>query len=238
MPPAKMSLFSSLHTSLLTWWQDVPLPSADLTGPPIFQSWHEFDAATQKWTPISATASRPPRADDPAKLPSDPDSTCSDPGLNLVTWNVDASTYLPGARISAIVSHILSLTPAADVVFFQEVSRPALAALLETAQIRQAFFSTEADDASSWERAAPFANITLLSKSRFGYPRGGSAAAVDGLRIGPVWRVRFPSRFGRDALCCDVLLDSSGRSRLPSTREETAAPSSRIRLINVHLDLL
>lgn len=77
---------------------------------------------------------------------------------------------------------------------------------------------------------ASFASITLLSKSRFGYPRGGLA---DCPRIGPVWRVKFPSRFGRDALCCNILV-KSGRPR-----SSTGQPApSRIRLINGHLDSL
>lgn len=41
------------------------------------------------------------------------------------------------------------------------------------------------------------------------------------MSLGPVWRVKYLSRFSRDALCCDIFLSAS-----------------RIRLINVHLDSL
>ncbi|KAF4456289.1 Endonuclease Exonuclease phosphatase family [Fusarium albosuccineum] len=47
---------------------------------------------------------------------------------------------------------------------------------------------------------------------------------------GPVWRVNFPSRFDRDALCCDVYVSS------PSS--DNPSKPSRLRLVNVHLDSL
>lgn len=54
-----------------------------------------------------------------------------------------------------------------------------------------------------------------------------------------VWRVKYPSRFGRDALCCDILLPPTSSSSLGTgpTRETETEPS-RIRLINVHLNSL
>jgi tyrosyl-DNA phosphodiesterase 2 len=56
--------------------------------------------------------------------------------------------------------------------------------------------------------------MMLLSKDRF-----------NSSSLGPVWRVKYPSRFGRDALCCDASVPSS-----PSNE------TSQLRLINVHLD--
>jgi tyrosyl-DNA phosphodiesterase 2 len=54
---------------------------------------------------------------------------------------------------------------------------------------------------------------------------------TDGILLGAVWRTSLPSRFGRDALCCDLILKSSNK--------HTSGKSSlRIRLINVHLDSL
>lgn len=47
-----------------------------------------------------------------------------------------------------------------------------------------------------------------------------------GARLGTVWRITYPSRFGRDALCCDIFTSRDGQE------------SYRIRLINVHLDSL
>lgn len=47
-PAKKMSLFHFLGVGFLSWWQDVPLPSGDLTAPPTFHSWHGFDATSEK----------------------------------------------------------------------------------------------------------------------------------------------------------------------------------------------
>ncbi|EYE96004.1 uncharacterized protein EURHEDRAFT_411749 [Aspergillus ruber CBS 135680] len=67
--------------------------------------------------------------------------------------------------------------------------------------------------------------MTLVSKSRFCNP---SSAAKHTATIGPIWRVKYPSRFERDTLCCDILLSS-----LDMTQDVCC-----IRLINVHLDSL
>ncbi|CAG7920133.1 unnamed protein product [Penicillium olsonii] len=48
---------------------------------------------------------------------------------------------------------------------------------------------------------------------------------------GPVWRIRYPSRFARDALVCDIFLPGSNES--PSD-----SPTKPTRLVNVHLDSL
>jgi tyrosyl-DNA phosphodiesterase 2 len=67
-----------------------------------------------------------------------------------------------------------------------------------------------------------FISITLVSKLW---------VATDGILLGAIWRCSLPSRFGRDALCCDLIFNSSS--------EHTSGRSSfRIRLINVHLDSL
>ncbi|TXC06551.1 hypothetical protein FocTR4_00010535 [Fusarium oxysporum f. sp. cubense] len=52
-------------------------------------------------------------------------------------------------------------------------------------------------------------------------------SANHGFKVGPVWRVKYPSRFGRDALCCDV-----------SVRSSPINETCQLRLINVHLDSL
>jgi tyrosyl-DNA phosphodiesterase 2 len=44
--------------------------------------------------------------------------------------------------------------------------------------------------------------------------------------LGAIWRIALPSRFERDALCCDLLVNPSSRC------------ATRIRLANVHLDSL
>ncbi|EPE30272.1 DNase I-like protein [Glarea lozoyensis ATCC 20868] len=137
----------------------------------------------------------------------------------IVTWNIDATSTLPESRISAIISHILGLGPKVDVILLQEVSRAALAFLLSDSRIQDGWFSSEAGD-TSWEGQS-FASLTLMSRSRFAYTKDKSISSMGRLVLGPVWRVKYPSRFGRDALCCDIFINSS-----------------RIRLVNVHLDSL
>ncbi|UPK91554.1 hypothetical protein LCI18_002489 [Fusarium solani-melongenae] len=139
-----------------------------------------------------------------------------DPKFRIVTWNVDAGAHFSDSRLEAIVSHILDLKPVTDIIFFQEVSKPALLHLLQDARIRESWFSTEADT-TNWG-GHMFATMMLVSKARF----GPSA-------LGPVWRVKFPSRFGRDALCSDMFVSSS---------TDDSSQISRLRLINVHLDSL
>ena len=64
--------------------------------------------------------------------------------------------------------------------------------------------------------------MTLVSRAWL------SHSGPNNVTLGPVWRVNYPSHFQRDALCCDVLLPSNG----------STSSSSRVRLVNVHLDSL
>ncbi|KAK4145042.1 DNase I-like protein [Dichotomopilus funicola] len=151
--------------------------------------------------------------------------------LNLVTWNVDYSSPYAAKRITAILSHIFSLTPAIDVIFMQEVSRDAYLTLLASPDIRRNWLLSDANGVLPTNQQ--FTTITLLSRSRF------SASP----NTGPVWRVPYPSRFGRDALCAGIFLPSHTHH---SNRHPTENPNlamhnrhhHRVRLINVHLDSL
>ncbi|KAG6363354.1 hypothetical protein INS49_008451 [Diaporthe citri] len=112
-----------------------------------------------------------------------------------------------------------------DIVFFQEVSRKALTHLLQSDRFREHWVSSEVDE-TNWAEV-PFATMTLLSRSSFCNPENtpdstSSSTADAGSGICPVWRIKYPSRFKRDALCCDIFW---GRE-------------TRIRLVNVHLDSL
>jgi len=49
--------------------------------------------------------------------------------------------------------------------------------------------------------------MTLVSGSRLTDPQNAA--------LGPIWRVKYPSRFERDALCCDILLPSHGPAKTP-----------------------
>ena len=216
-----MGFLSRLHNQFLSWYQDTPLPTDEPDATPIFQTWHEFDDAKERW--VSIDAARTTSSLGARQKTAGQDSQ----SLVLVTWNVASSLPLPTSRISAIVSRILSLTPAVDIIFLQEVSRAALSVMLNDVRIRQHWFSSEVD-AADWGGHL-FASMTLLSKARFTYPKGSSEMST----LGPVWKVKYPSRFGREALCCDIFV--------PSPSPAPAAignPNARFRLVNVHLDSL
>ncbi|KAJ4386011.1 hypothetical protein N0V93_008902 [Gnomoniopsis smithogilvyi] len=158
------------------------------------------------------------------------------PELQLLTWNIDAFSESHDLRMEGILSEVrrmVSHDSGPDIVFFQEVSREALAYLLRNHWVRETWILSEVDE-TNWANVS-FATVTLLSRFRFGSAlnKSGRQPEVntssisvpnDGVfSLGPVWRVKYPSRYGRDALCCDILWNKA---------------TSRIRLINVHLDSL
>ena len=173
---------------------------------PSFQKWHTFDR--EQWMPFT----------------SDKTSTSGTKHqwaglMRLVSWNVNADAPLPKTRMSALLRAI-ETTGAADVVFLQEVSRKGLTALLEDSWIQQNWYISDVDACAFGTQK--FISITLVSKLWL---------ATEGVLLGAIWRVALPSRFGRDALCCDLIFDSSRKQT--SGKEPT-----RVRLINVHLDSL
>jgi tyrosyl-DNA phosphodiesterase 2 len=115
---------------------------------------------------------------------------------------------------------VIKTTGAADIIFLQEVSREALTALLEEPWIKKNWYTSDVDVSAFGTQN--FISITLVSKVW---------VATDSILLGAIWRISLPSHYGRDALCCDLILNSS--------RKHTSDRSSlRIRLINVHLDSL
>lgn len=227
-----MSFASSIRTRYLAWSHSTPLPDLSDAAPPVFQHWHVFDKSTCKWATVQPGSINNPRLSETSTPMS------QTPDLRLLTWNIDAFGDKHESRMEGILSELEQMLAGGrgpDVVFFQEVSRRALAYLLQHAWARESWISSEADDAN-WA-GVPFATATLLSRSRFGMlPRGpdskhgstgpSSAAANNGsFSLGPVWRVKYRSRFDRDALCCDIFWN---RGTSPT----------RIRLVNVHLDSL
>ncbi|KAI1076180.1 Endonuclease/exonuclease/phosphatase [Whalleya microplaca] len=216
-----MAFFSRIRTQFLSWAQDTPLPAGLSDAAPIFQAWHGYDPVTEQWTIINTGHTARSRNG------TDEGGSSGGSKLTLVTWNVDSTSSLTESRISAILSHISKQTPTVDIIFFQEVSRLALNTLLKDSRIRNDWFSSEADE-TNWEGQS-FASMTLLSRSRFRDTKESPGKAT----LGPIWRYKYPSRFGRDALCCDVFLPSLQAG--PLTHELT---DSRIRLVNVHLDSL
>ncbi|KAH7311569.1 Endonuclease/exonuclease/phosphatase [Stachybotrys elegans] len=207
--------------------QLLPCQTTPCPPPPyvdwVQQPWHEFQpySGGNQWTALETKYPSPATEDSS----SQDDRPVKNQKLRIVTWNVDAAGIRPRARIAALLAHILSLSPPVDVIFLQEVSKLALGVILENTRVRASWFSTDRDG-SRWS-GQPFANVTLLSRARFCHN-------VDMVRrgrkmvLGRVYRIKYKSRYGRDALCCDVHVDSC--SCAPQTDDAC------VRLINVHLD--
>ncbi|KAM0355698.1 hypothetical protein ACHAPU_000083 [Fusarium lateritium] len=173
-----------------------------LGASPVPESWHQFSVSTESWAPVRPCSPSCQVPDVGRNL---------DPDLTVVSWNIDAGEISSKERAEAILSHIFGL-PKVDIIFFQEVSKPTLAHLLEDPRIRQSWYSSE-KDLTSWGGHL-FATMTLLSKDHF-----------TSSNLGSQWRVKYPSRLGRDALCCDIFVPSLSHK-------------IQLRLINVHLDSL
>lgn len=221
-----MSFISSIRTRYLAWSNSTPLPDLPDAPPPVFQRWNAFDETNRKWVPVQPGhigAGAVTQASTPAS---------QTPTLRLVTWNVDAFGDRHESRMDGILSRLQQMVidgSGPDIVFFQEVSRKALIHLLQAAWVREHWILSEADDAN-WADV-PFATMTLLSRSSFDVLSGAperrpeatsASVASTGSAFCPVWRIRYPSRFKRDALCCDIFWGNE----------------TRVRLVNVHLDSL
>ena len=212
-----MAFISRFRGQILSWWQDTPLPGGS-AGNAVFQSWHAFDPASECWSPFDGARSSGATAErDIVRDAADP--------LVVVTWNIDYNSALAASRISALISLILALSPAVDVILLQEVPRTALSFLFGDVRIRRDWIVSEGSAASFGPQS--FISVTLMSRARFGQP----GKSPDSPTLGRVWRVKYPSRFGRDALCCDIFVPSS-------TQPPGETTLTRIRLINVHLDSL
>lgn len=127
------------------------------------QPWHAFRAhsAGHRWATLETHQVCPTTkcTSSPAPRPAE------NQRLTIVTWNVDAASLRPRARITALLSHILTLAPAIDVIFLQEVSRLVLNVIMEDPRVCAGWFSTDTDG-TYWGRQ-PFATMTLLSRARF-----------------------------------------------------------------------
>lgn len=172
--------------------------------------------------------------------------------LTLVTWNVDAFSSLPQTRLAAILDAVRDQQP--DILFLQEVSRLAMEHLLQDPWIRSHWYVSDAGAAQWGSDTSGFSTVTLVSR-RFGWAASagvGSAGSVGSASsagsgspiLGALWRVDFPSLFGRYAICCEILM--AGRRRDESVESVESAESAEsgegapevVRLVNVHLDSL
>lgn len=143
-----------------------------------------FNPCTRHWVPI------------PLGLPTANQNLTA---LSLSTWNIDAFSPRPIARATAIIDRLLACpSTTSGVIFLQGVSREVRAYLLCDARIRAGFLTTDAEDKTAFN-GVPFTTMTLLSKARFTSYTTSTVAT-------PVTRLKFPSQYGRDALCTDVFL--------------------------------
>ncbi|KAH8798598.1 Endonuclease/Exonuclease/phosphatase family protein [Xylogone sp. PMI_703] len=206
--------FSSIHTPILEKSRYTPSPIEKLDILLTFQTWNKYDSSNDEWVDIDMSSDNVQHVKEHKANQS--------PNLVLATWNLNHSLPLLESRISAIVSHIADLTPAVDIIFFQEVSRSALEILLNDFRIQRSWFSSEADETNLI--LSPLTTMILLSKSRF----ASEEESVGKVGLGPVWRVHYRSHSERDALCCDIFPPSS----------LTKSSGRGIRLVNIHLDSL
>lgn len=214
LPLSTMDLIHFLSQNIMSLWQKTTTTGLDPAASK-FQSWHYFDPA-EKWIPVRSNDTSQP-AEAKKENPSN---------LVLATWNIDAFALQPKERIAEIINVITGLNPTVDIIFLQEVSKAALEQILQDERIQSCWFSSERDK-TSWG-GHQFATMTLVSKARFGST--SDPGISNGL--GPIWRVKspwYPSRFDRDALCCDVFIASP---------QESEPSPTMIRLVNVHLDSL
>jgi len=151
--------------------------------------------------------------------------------FSLITQNLDAISPRPVERAKLLLDGILKDSKRPDIIFLQEVTSDVRTSILSTPKVREAFLVTDAEDQTSFE-GVPFANMTLLSSKRFAFDLE-SQKEDDGVErgkkfiLGPVSRVKLPSKCRRCALSVDIIT--------PST---LSTPSTTCRLVNVHLDSL
>jgi tyrosyl-DNA phosphodiesterase 2 len=201
-------MLSHLQSHALSFWHQVPLPSCIQASLPKFQSWYEF--SSHEWVPTKGLP--PPRA------PPTPAGQNTSAELLLVTWNIDGSGSAPDARAVALIGSLQIASP--DLICLQEVCESALATLLASPWMQTHWYSSEPNQGFK-NTGQKFRSMTLVSKS---------CLQKYQISLGPLWRVPLPSRFQRDALCCDLLLQSSA--------SQGKQQRTRLRLINVHLDSL
>ncbi|KAG1769114.1 hypothetical protein EV702DRAFT_1142365, partial [Suillus placidus] len=147
--------------------------------------------------------------------------------FSLITQNFDAFSSRPVARANLLLGGILEESKRPDIIFLQEVTSDVRTSILGNPKVREAFLVTDAEDQTSFE-GVPFANMTLLSSKRFAFDlelqKEDGVERGEKFMLGPVSRVKLPSKYGRCALSVDIIP--------PST------PTTTCRLVNVHLDSL
>ena len=140
-----------------------------------------------------------------------------EPRIRLISWNVDNSEIAPAARTQSIIEHIDWLSTYGpgpiDVILFQEVCPAALQSILSMNFVQEYYLVSDIDPLN-WRGPNPsFGSVTLVLKDSALYGAGYA------------YRVPYPSHMSRDALCCDLVIQTGQHIKL-------------FRVINVHLDSL
>ena len=177
-----------------------------------------FKPSTRLWAPVSSRCA-------PNQVTQHPALTSH---FSLITQNLDAFSPRPIARANLLLGGILKKSKRPDIIFLQEVTSGVRTSILGNPKVREAFLVTDAEDRTSFD-GVPFANMTLLSSKRFAFglelqKEEDGVERGEKFTLGPVFRVKLPSKYGRCALSVDLIP--------PST------PSTACRLVNVHLDSL
>ncbi|KAK0479654.1 Endonuclease/exonuclease/phosphatase [Armillaria novae-zelandiae] len=182
--------------------------------------------ASRKWIPIPSPSKNLRSQVGRSQVLHSPKPT---PCFSLITWNVDGFGPYRYQRTRGLLECILHESRRPDILFLQEVTRDVRAALLGDSNVRQAFFTTDAEDDKVFgDEDRGYATMTLLSRKRFAPPPSDDVQKEEDevkgeekFVVGSVSRVKLPSKFGRDGLCVDISPPSA---------------STFYRLINVHLD--
>lgn len=188
-----------------------PLTSIMATWGKIPRCLSHYNTTTQRWEIFSGIAQKQVKST-----------------FTLASWNIDYFSALRAERAKLILDRVLEGPNTPDIIFFQEVHREARTSILGDPKVRRAFFTTDAEDETSFT-GVKFTTMILLSRE--GFASGfDSQNGVEGLEgrdqkplLGRVERVRLPSAYRRDTLSIDV---------------KSATTDTFLRLINVHLDSL
>jgi tyrosyl-DNA phosphodiesterase 2 len=174
-----------------------------------------------QWEPVSA--------DEPTAAPS---SEAPPTKITLITWNIDMLIPAAEARMAAALAHLESLVAAAPadepcVIFLQEMLASDMAQIAAAPWVRARFLASDVDRAN-W-----------LS------PLYGTATLVDRrLRVARIFRVRYVSRWERDALFVDVAVKAprgaaaGGSSGGGGGDDDDGGAPVLLRLCNTHLESL
>ncbi|KAE8149776.1 Endonuclease/exonuclease/phosphatase [Aspergillus avenaceus] len=199
------------------------------------QPYYTYSPTLSTWTPVHPTTP-------PNKNPTPTKTT----NLTLTTWNIDFQAPCKQTRTKAALTYLSTLSQPTtqdqtqtqnanqdssqnaeteqsqekgkiQIIFLQEMIASDLHQIQQTPWIQANFHITDIT-ASNW--TSSYGTVTLIDKR---------------CDVHRVFRVPFPSRFGRDGLFVDISIPHSSTS---SSRDSTTGGSTVLRLCNTHLESL